>query len=264
MLVIKVGGGTGINIDNVLDDLQNHPDSILVHGGNAETNILSERLDKPPKVITSPSGYTSRLTDPETIDIMTMVYAGKLNKCIVARLQQRGINAVGLSGVDGRLLEGKRKSSVRSVEDGKVKVIRNDYTGRVERVNTSLLEILISNGYLPVITIPAISYEHEAINVDGDRAASVIAASMKAERLIILSNVAGLLSDVNDENSVIPTIQKDALDEHIEQYAKDRMKKKLLGAKEALNAGVSQVILASANTPSPITSALAKNGTVIE
>jgi acetylglutamate/LysW-gamma-L-alpha-aminoadipate kinase len=264
MLVVKVGGGKGIDIENVLDDLVKHKDVILVHGGNYETNEISERLNKPPRFITSPSGYTSRLSDPETIDIMTMVYAGKLNKSIVARLQERGLNAVGLSGVDGRLLEGKRKRNVRSVENGKVKLIRDDYTGRVERVNTDLLELLLSNGYMPVITIPAISYEHEAINVDGDRAASVIASTLKAEKLIILSNVSGLLRDVSDDTSVISNITQADLDDHIENFAKDRMKKKLLGAKEALEAGVGQVILASANTPSPIASAIEGNGTVIE
>ena len=263
MIVIKVGGGSGINLDYVLDDIPNHNDVILVHGGSAETNTLSEKLNKPPKFITSPSGFTSRLTDPETLDIMTMVYSGRINKAIVSGLQHRGINAIGLSGVDGRLLEGKRKPYIRSVENDKIKMIRNDYTGKVEKVNSNLLKLLLDNGYLPVVTIPAISYEHEAINVDGDRAAGIIASSLEAEKMIILSNIPGLLSDVNNEDSLITKIPKDRIDDHIERYAKDRMKKKLLGAKEALDEGVGQVILATANTPSPISSAISGKGTVI-
>jgi acetylglutamate/LysW-gamma-L-alpha-aminoadipate kinase len=264
MLVIKIGGGQGIDVENVLDDLQNYKDVILVHGGSAETNTISEQLSHPPKFITSPSGYTSRLSDPETVDIMTMVYAGKINKTIVAGLQKRGINAVGLSGVDGRLLEGKRKPFVRAVENGKVKMYRNDFTGRIERVNTDLLSTLTSNGYMPVVTLPALSYDNEAINVDGDRAAGMIAQALKADKLIILSNVPGLLGDLEDEDSLIKKISGDELEKHIEKLAKDRMKKKLLGAKEAIEAGVGQVILASANVPEPITSALAGKGTVIE
>lgn len=264
MNVIKVGGGAGINLDYIMDDLKEHRDSILVHGGSAETNEISVMLNKPPKFITSPSGYTSRLSDPETLEIIAMVYAGKLNKSIVSGLQARGINAVGLSGVDGRLLEGKRKPFVRAVENDKVKMYRNDFTGRVEKINTELLKLLTGAGYMPVITIPAISYDHEPINVDGDRAAGAIASAMNADKLIILSNVPGLLKDINDNDSLITNISRDDLDDHIENFAKDRMKKKLLGAKEALEAGVKQVILAAANTEAPITSALANKGTVIE
>jgi acetylglutamate/LysW-gamma-L-alpha-aminoadipate kinase len=263
MIVIKIGGGAGIELDCVLDELADYPEAILVHGGSAEANELSEKLNMPPKFITSPSGFTSRLTDPETMKIMTMIYAGKLNKEIVAKLQERGINAVGLSGVDGRLLEGKRKPFVKSKEGEKVKIYRNDYTGRVEKVNTDLIKLLIDNGYLPVITLPAISYDHEPINIDNDRAAGAIASAVKADKLIILSNVPGLLADVNDSGSLITDISKDELDEHIEKYAKDRMKKKLLGAKEALEAGVGKVVLGSANCEKPIASALNNQGTVI-
>lgn len=263
MIVIKIGGGAGINVDNVLNDLRDQGEVILVHGGSAETNEISEQLNRPPKFITSPSGYTSRLTDFETIGIITMVYAGKINKSIVTKLQERGINAVGLSGVDGRLLEGKRKEFVRAWENNKVKLYRNDFTGKVEKVNTDLLKLLTGAGYMPVITIPAISHDHEAINVDGDRAAGAIASEMKAEKLIILSNVPGLLANVDDPDSLIAEIPTSSIDDHIERFAKDRMKKKLLGAKEAIEAGVGQVILASANTDRPITSALEGNGTVI-
>jgi acetylglutamate/LysW-gamma-L-alpha-aminoadipate kinase len=173
------------------------------------------------------------------------------------------VNAVGLSGVDGRLLEGKRKPFVKSKEGEKVKIYRNDFTGRVEKVNTGLLKLLIDNGYLPVITLPAISYDNEPINIDNDRAAGAIASALKADRLIILSNVPGLLADVNDENSLITHIARADIDEYIGKYARDRMKKKLLGAKEALESGVEQVVLGSANCERPIESALNNKGTVI-
>ena len=92
-----------------------------------------------------------------------MVYCGKQNKGLVERFQRLGVNAVGLSGLDGRIFEGKHKDKVRSVENGKVRVLRGDHTGTVERVNTELLTLLLDNGYLPVLTPPGSSFEGVAI-----------------------------------------------------------------------------------------------------
>ncbi|MDD5543830.1 MAG: [LysW]-aminoadipate kinase [Acidobacteriia bacterium] len=267
MLVIKVGGAQGINYDAVCADLaellQQKQTAVLVHGGSEETNILSEKLGKPPRILTAASGYTSRYTDRETLEIFEMVYCGKINKMIVEKLQRLGVNAVGLSGIDGRLWEGTRKSSITIVEKGKRKIVRDDYTGRVEKVNTPLIRLLLDNGYVPVLTPPAISYEGEAINVDGDRAAAILAASLQAETLVILSNVPGLLRDVADETSLIPSIPLKEI-EHFAEFALGRMKKKVLGAKEALQNGVQRVVFADARVEHPIRAALAGHGTVIE
>lgn len=265
MFVVKIGGSKGINLDYVLEDLARQTEPlVLVHGASDELNQISTQLGKPPRMVTSPSGYTSRYTDRETLDIFSMVYCGKLNTRIVEKLQQLGVNAVGLSGVDGRLLEGKRKSSVRIIEDGRTKILRDDYTGKVERANVDLLNVLLANGYLPVISPPAISYEGEVINVDGDRAAAVIANALGADRLIILSNTRGFLKDVNDEDSLIPMLDRDGIGEAIETYAQDRMKKKLLGAREAIDEGVREVILGDGRIPGSITAALSGKGTVIK
>lgn len=263
MMVIKIGGGEGINVNNVLEDLVNYKDYVLVHGGSYELNKISEKLGKPPKFVESVSGYTSRYTDRETLGIFEMVYAGKINKEIVEKLQCLGVNAIGLTGVDGRLLEGKRKKAVKIIDNGKKKILRDDFTGKVEKVNILLLKLLLDNGYAPVIAPLAISYENFAINVDGDRVAGAIAVAIKADILIILSNVPGLLKDVNDPNSLIKKIPKEDIDEFM-KYAKKRMKKKVLGAKEAINAGVKKVIFASANVFKPIGKALNGKGTIIE
>jgi len=266
MLVVKVGGSAGINYEAVARDfaervLGGEP-GVLVHGGSHETNLLSERLGKPPRFLTSVSGVTSRYTDRETLEIFTMVYAGKLNKRLVELLQRLGVNAVGLSGLDGRLLEGPRKPAIKVIEHGKRLVIRDDFTGRVERVNTGLLRLLLENGYTPVVTPPAISTEHEAINVDGDRAAAVLAAALGADTLVILSNVPGLLRDVRDEASLIERVPRGELARYAE-LAQGRMQKKVMGAGEALAAGVRRVILADARVERPIAAALAGKGTVI-
>ena len=142
MIVVKVGGGEGIDYDALCADIADlwraGQRLVLVHGGSHETNMLAERLGHPPRFVTSPSGYSSRYTDRETLEIFMMAYAGKVNKLIVERLQSLGVNAVGLSGLDGRLLEGKRKAAIRIVEDGKQKVLRDDWTGTIERVNAGL------------------------------------------------------------------------------------------------------------------------------
>ncbi len=225
--------------------------------------MLSERLGKPPRFVTSISGVESRYTDRETLEIFEMAYVGKVNKTIVEMLQRLGVNAVGLSGIDGRLLEGPRKDAIKIVENGKRKVLRDDYTGKVEKVNTDLIRLLLGAGYTPVITPPAISYESESINVDGDRAAAVIASALKAEKLVILSNVPGLLRDVNDPGSLVESIRKDQI-ECYGGYAQGRMKKKVMGAGEAMDQGVKEVVIGDSRVSAPISSALAGKGTVIK
>src|SRR5262245_34606877 len=137
-----------------------------------------------------------------------MAYVGKMNKLFVERLQQLGVNAVGLCGADGRSMEGERKAAIRVVEQGKRKVLHDDFTGRVKQVNTDLQMLLLEHGYMPVLCPPVLSYESEMINVDGDRAAAVLAVVLKAETLVILSNVPGLLRDVNDAASLVRRIDK--------------------------------------------------------
>ncbi len=264
MFIVKVGGSEGIDYDSFLTDLIRHDDYIVVHGGSHELNNISRKLGKPPVFITSVSGFTSRFTDRETLEIFNMIYAGKMNKMLVEKLQGLGVNAVGLTGIDGRLMEGKRKRALKIIEDGKKKILRGDFSGIIENVNTNLLQLLMDNAYVPVLTPPAISYEGQAINVDGDRCAARVAVSMRAETLIILSNVPGLLHDVEDETSVIPKLSIDQIDSHIESYAKGRMKKKLLAAREALEGGVKRVILGDARRQAPVSLSFKEQGTIIE
>jgi acetylglutamate/LysW-gamma-L-alpha-aminoadipate kinase len=267
LIVVKVGGGQGIDLDAVCDDVARLVPAgqqlVLVHGGSHMTNQVAEALGHPPQFVTSPSGYTSRLTDQETMQIFKMVYCGQINKDIVERLQSRGINALGLSGMDGRLWQGPRKKAIRVVENGRQRLLRNTFTGLVERVNVELLRNLLDAGYLPVLTPPAISDEGAAINVDGDRAAATTAVHLNADQLLILSNVPGVLTDFPDESSLLPTIDPADIDEVANIYAQGRMRIKLLGAQEALAGGVRQVVLGDARGPGPITRALAGEGTVI-
>ncbi|WP_322815288.1 [LysW]-aminoadipate kinase [Chloroflexus sp.] len=266
MIVVKIGGSAGNDYDALCDDIAERWGAgerlILVHGGSDQTNRLGEALGHPPRFVTSPSGHTSRYTDRRTLEIFMMATAGLINKQLVERLHMRGVMALGLSGLDGRLLSGKRKATIRVIEQGRQMILRDDWTGTIERVNRDLLHMLLAAGYLPVVAPLACSEAGEAVNVDGDRAAAAIATAIGAQTLILLSNVPGLLRNFPDESSLITHIPRNDLELSM-TYAAGRMKKKLLGAQEALAGGVQRVILADARIPACISQALNGGGTHI-
>lgn len=265
-IVVKLGGTEGVDFSAICADvaalLQQGRRFVLVHGGSAEANALGEALGAPPRFITSPSGYTSRYTDRKTLEIFLMAVNGKVNSLLVEQLQRLGVNALGLSGLDGRLLLATRKEAIQSVENGKRILIRDDYTGKIEQVNVKLLQTLLELGYLPVLAPVAASQKGEALNVDADRAAAMVAAALQAETLVLLTAVPGLMRSFPDESTVIPRLSPTQLEEAL-QYAEGRMKKKVLGAQEALQGGVKQVIIADGRTAAPVSNALAGKGTVI-
>ncbi len=266
MIVVKIGGASGVNLDAVCRDaaelIRQGQAITIVHGGSAETNEISTQLGHPPRFLTSVSGFTSRYTDRETLEIFAMVTSGKINTLLVERLQRYGVNAFGLSGVDGRVMVAKRKDTVRIIENGRQRIIRDDYTGKVEQVNAALLNQLIAAGLTPVIAPLAISPEGEALNIDADRAAAMVAGALKAEAVIFLTNVPGLLRHYPDDTSLIPTIDKAKVEASL-SFAEGRMKKKVLGACEALELGVARIVFADGRIDQPLQGALAGRGTVI-
>jgi acetylglutamate/LysW-gamma-L-alpha-aminoadipate kinase len=267
MIVVKVGGGTSLDIDAIVADLvavrAAGTELLLVHGGAKTTNAVAEALGHPPQFVTSETGHVSRRTDRRTLEIFEMVYCGQLNKMWVEKLQTSGVNAVGLSGLDGRIFEGTRKDTLRIRVDGRRLVLRDDWTGTVERVNTHLLRLLIDGGYFPVLTPPGASTAGEAVNVDGDRAAAMVAGAFGADALVILTDTPGLLKAFPDESTLITDIPR-AQAERFMQYAEGRMKKKVMGAVEAIEGGVRKVIFADGRIAQPLTRALAGGGTHIQ
>jgi len=266
-IVVKLGGTEGVDFSAICHDvaalINQGQRLVLVHGGSAQANTLGEALDYPPRFITSPSGYNSRHTDPRTLEIFTMAVNGKVNSALVRQLQGLGVNALGLSGLDGRLIEAKRKSAVISVENGKRRVIRDDYTGKIIGVNALLLNSLMDGGYTPVVAPLALGEAGDALNVDADRAAAEIASALSASMLLLLTAVPGLMRKFPDESTLIKQLPQEKLDSALE-YAQGRMKKKVLGAKEALQAGVQGVIIGDGRIEAPISQALAGSGTRIE
>jgi acetylglutamate/LysW-gamma-L-alpha-aminoadipate kinase len=267
MIVVKAGGGEGIRYESVCDELaalhRSGQQPILVHGGSHLTNQLARQLGHEPRFVTSPGGFTSRFTDARTMEIFLMAYCGQTNKQIVEALQKRGINAIGLSGLDGRLWVGRQKPAIRVIEQGKTRILRGNLTGTVATVNCNLLHNLLDAGLLPVLCPPAITADGLAINVDGDRAAALTAVQMKAPRLIILSNVPGLMKDIADADSLISQVRRADLDEISQAFAAGRMKIKLLAAATAIDGGVGEVMIADARPDHCISRALEGHGTCI-
>ncbi|MHB8648315.1 MAG: [LysW]-aminoadipate kinase [Thermomicrobiales bacterium] len=268
MLVIKLGGSRGIDTEAFVADLaavvRGGERVVFVHGGNKELDDLCERLGIPVRQVTSATGQVSRFTDAETMDAFLMAYAGRINKRLVEQLQALGVNAVGLTAMDGRIASGRRKSAIRIIKEGKPKMLHGDFAGSIETIDPTLPRLLVEHGYLPVLTPPAISTEGEAINVDGDKLAMELAVALGADALLIFSNTPGLLADVNDETSLVRHIPyAGETDEAALAMAQGRMKKKVLSAFNALKGGVGQVVFADARVAEPVQRALRGEGTVI-
>ncbi len=266
MVLIKIGGGKNLNIDAICRDisdlLKNKERIIIIHGASETRDEIAKKLKAPSKVLHSPSGVSSIYTNDEAIDIFLMTYAGLINKRLVVTLQKYGVNAVGLTGVDGRLWEASRKNFVYSVENGKTKLITDNLTGKVEKVNTRLLLLLLGNKYIPVVCPPAISNENEIVNTDNDFAAAVMIRDLKIKKMISLFAAPGLLRDADDPCSLIKKIDRAELNNYM-QFAKGRMKKKLLGAEKAFTYGLKKMYWGDGRIVHPIVKILEGGGTVI-
>src|SRR5215204_2284494 len=263
MIVIKIGGSIvdGLH-SSTISDLKNilkQDKVVLVHGGGKDVTIIGNKLGKEQKFIVSPGGVKSRYTDKETAEIYTMVMSGKINKAIVKMFLQHGIRAVGISGVDGGLLRASRKKKLIILNDkGRKMTIEGGFTGRINTVDSTLLNILAGSGFLPVVSPIALGEEFEFLNVDGDRAAAYIAAGAGADKVIFLTNVKGLILDGNlvthmtldEAKSIIPKIGFG-------------MEKKVFACTEAIQMGVKEAIIGSGIVNDPVSSALTHNNCTV-
>ncbi|MFB3151938.1 MAG: [LysW]-aminoadipate/[LysW]-glutamate kinase [Nitrosopumilaceae archaeon] len=264
MITIKIGGSVVDNLHpTIISDIKNLVEQgvIIVHGGGKEVTKVSEQLGKKPKFVTSPSGIKSRYTDKETVEIFTMVMSGSINKKIVRMLQKNGINAVGFSGVDAKTIQAERKKKLVIVnEKGRKQAIDGGYTGKISKVNAPFILSLLDQGLTPVISPIAISEEYDFLNVDGDRAAAYVAAAVKSDKVLFVTNVDGLLMD----DKLVPKLSL-AEAKEIRTKVGPGMEKKILAATEALDMGVKEAIIANGQKENPISSAIAHdNCTVIQ
>jgi acetylglutamate/LysW-gamma-L-alpha-aminoadipate kinase len=275
--VVKIGGARAVDPAGAIADIARLVDRgervVVVHGGSTAVDDTLEALGEEPEYVETPSGVVGRFTDERTMEVFEMVLPGKLNTELVAALRGAGVDAVGLSGVDGGLLTGPRKSAVRVVENGKRKIRRGDHSGAVDAVNADLLTALLDAGHVPVATVPMVAADPirgdgtvgedgaaQPVNADADRAAAAIAAALGA-RLVLLTDVAGVYADPDDPDTLIERVETPADFDRLEAAAEGFMRRKVMAIEEALDGGAAAAVVADANADAPVTDAVDGDGT---
>ncbi len=262
MMLIKIGGGEQINLDATIADLATlEQPFIIVHGANVLRDQLAQRLGMEKTILTSVSGYSSVFSDQDAIDVIMMSYSGLRNKQIVERCQRNGINAVGLSGLDGRLVQGERNKGIRVRENGKT-LTKRDLSGKPRSINTALLSLLLENGYCPVLTLPIVDESGFAINSENDDIVAKIANALDIDSVIQLIEAPGFLDDPADESSLVAVMTVAELHRR-EASVEGRIKRKLLALTRLCQGGKTRVIITDGRGEQPIIKALAGAGTHI-
>lgn len=267
LIVVKCGGNKDVATDRVCADVAELVARgrriVVAHGGSDDVDRLATRMQVPQRTLRAPDGVVTRHTDAAMLEIVTLALAGATKPRLVASLVKRGIAAVGLTGVDGGLLQARRKESLRAVVNERMVIVRDNYGGKVTAVNTRLLFSLLESGFVPVISPPAIAEDGTTLNVDADRAAAAVAGALKAQTLVFLTAANGLLREAEDEQSrvdicLVPETGPPP------SYARGGMALKLVGAREALQGGVAEVIIADGRVEQPLQRALHGDGTRVE
>ncbi len=243
VVVVKYGGNAMINEQlkqQVMEDIVLlrliGVRIVLVHGGGPEINDLMNRLGKKPEFVDG-----LRVTDRETMDIVQMVLAGKINKTLVNLLEMKGGKAVGLSGMDGRLLQCTVKDE------------RLGYVGEIQKVHIQPVTDLLDRGYIPVVSTVGCDKQGNAYNINGDTAAAYIAGALAAERLIMMTDIAGVLRDREDPSTLIPRISLGELPGLYESgVISGGMIPKLECCAMALERGVHNVVIMDGRVPHAI------------
>jgi acetylglutamate/LysW-gamma-L-alpha-aminoadipate kinase len=263
MIIIKIGGGRDVNLKGVVQDLATLTERfIIVHGANAVRDEIAAKMGHPTRSVTSVSGYASVLSDEKAIDAIMMGYAGIQNKRLVELCQQRGVNAVGLSGIDGKLVQGARNKGIRVRQNEKTIMMR-DFSGKPKQINQELLALLLDHGYVPVICIPIIDENNCAINSENDDIVAVLQESLHADTVVQLIEAPGFMDDINDDRSLVPAISKAELDAR-EAQVEGRMKRKMLALKKLMENGAARVIISDGRVEHPVQDALSGKGTIIQ
>lgn len=242
-VVVKYGGNAMINEhlkEQVMEDIVLlwliGVKVVLVHGGGPEISELMDKLGKKPEFVDG-----LRVTDKETVDIVQMVLAGKVNKSLVAHLESKGGNAMGVSGIDGGLIKAVMKDE------------KLGYVGKITDINIAPIEDLLGKGYIPVISTVAGGEDGNVYNINGDTAAARIAGALGAERLIMMTDIAGILKDKDDPSTLIPHVTIEEAEElKKEGVISGGMIPKVDCCIDALSHGVKNVIIMDGRVPHSI------------
>ena len=243
IVVIKYGGNAMINEqlkEQVMEDIALlwliGVKVVLVHGGGPEINEMMQKLGKHPEFVDG-----LRVTDKETVDIVQMVLAGKVNKSLVTLLQMKGGHAVGLSGMDGGMIEAQFKDE------------RLGYVGKITKIRPQPITDLLEKNYIPVVSTVASDRGGNVYNINGDTAAAYIAGALGAERLFMMTDIAGILRDKDDPSTLIPSITvEEAGKLYDEGVISGGMIPKVDCCIEAINRGVKNVVIMDGRVPHSI------------
>ena len=243
IVVVKYGGNAMIN-ENLKEQVMQDVvllsligvKVVLVHGGGPEISSLMDKLGKKPVFVNG-----LRVTDKETVDVVQMVLAGKINKSLVSHLESKGGKAMGISGIDGKLIVAKQKDE------------KLGYVGEVVKINIKPVHDLLEKGYIPVVSTVAIGEDGETYNINGDTAAAYLAGALNAKRLIMMTDIAGVLRDQKDPTTLIPEINlKEAEALQKEGVISGGMIPKVECCTLAIKSGVQKAIIMDGRVPHSI------------
>jgi len=263
LLVVKVGGRVlAENADGVarsVTELVKRGEKVLVvHGGGREIDEYARKLGIEPRYVMSPSGVRSRLTDEKELEVVLMVLGGLVNKKLVHMLNKYGARAVGLTGVDGRLVAGVKRDRIIVVDErGRKRLVDAGYTGRITSVDASALRNLLEV-FDCLVFAPLVFWEGAPLNTDADYFASRVACELKADGLVYLSDVDGVMI----EGELARELKVSLLDFYLEKVGPG-MNRKLMHAVEAFKCGVKHVVIASGLVENPVERALEGRGSVL-
>ena len=232
---------------------------VVVHGGGPQLSEMSDRLGLETKKIDG-----RRITDSNTLRLAKMVFAGEISTDIVAALRRHGVSGIGLSGVDGELVDAERRAPVlrTNSETGEEELIDFDHVGDIRQVNPSVLNVLLDQGFVPVVASLGSDKAGSVLNINADTVAAEIAIAIGAEKLVVMSDVPGLLRDVGDRNSRIPDITVDAVRE-LKQTGSvsGGMLPKLESIIRTIESGTEQIHILDGHTPHALLDELSGPGT---
>jgi acetylglutamate kinase len=221
---------------------------VIVHGGGPEITVAMEKFGKKAEFIEG-----LRVTDEETLDITKMVLVGKINTDIVSRINKSGARGTGLSGKDGKLIIGEKKAAQKVTRDGVEHEVDIGFVGEVKKVNPEVLQILTEKDYIPVISPIAMTEDGTSLNINSDTVAGELANAIGAKKLIILTDVDGVLKDVKDKKSLIRRLTtKEAADLISRKGVGGSMIPKLEACVNAVNGGVEKAHILNGSIPHSI------------
>ncbi len=211
---------------------------VIVHGGGPQASELSRRLGMEPNMVEG-----RRVTDADTLDVAKMVFAGKINVDILSALRVQGVRAVGLSGVDADILHARRRlpTEVTDESTGEKRMVDFGFVGDVTAVDSRVLQLLVDNGYVPVLSSLCSDEDGNILNINADTVASVLARDLKAAKLISLTSVPGILRDKDDPDSLVPVLTVRGVDAAVESgVITAGMKPKVKALVDAVQGGVNR------------------------